>query len=263
MDPSALASKLRRMHTWMESGDRPSLGERYLFDRPPFGRAEVTIDATSTAPAASYNRNRIQLCGSEGGLTQQGLVELTRLFDAKQVGRFFVWLSPGPELDLVREWLAALDFVKVPWTRYPTLMHTGEPTPPVHCDFAIREVDGEEIASARSQLGELLMDGFAESVGRKGFHHYMAFDAGRPIAVGALVQFEDIGYLTWAATEEAHQRRGAQSALIAHRVEQALALGCTQIVSQTLTMLTQSLANLQRAGFREVYEQEVYERVRG
>jgi len=246
----------------MESGDRPFAGERHRFDRPPFGRAEVTIDATSTAPAASFNRNRIYLCGGEAGLTQQGLVELTALFDAQQIDRYFVWLSPGPDLELIREWLQALDFVKVPWTRYPTLVYSGEPADPVRSAFAIREVGSEEVALARADIGEIMMDGFAESVGREGFHHYLAFDAGRPVAVAALVHFEDVGYLTWAATEEAHQRRGAQRALIERRVEQARALGCTQIVSQTLTMLTHSLANLQRAGFREVYEQEVFERVR-
>jgi len=45
-------------------------------------------------------------------------------------------------------------------------------------------------------------------------------------------------------------------------VTQARALCCTQIVSQTLTMLADSFANLQRAGFREIYEQEVFELLR-
>jgi hypothetical protein len=43
------------------------------------------------------------------------------------------------------------------------------------------------------------------------------------------------------------------------RIEKAQELGCTLIVSQTLTMLKDSYANLQRVGFEEVYEQEVYE----
>jgi hypothetical protein len=45
-------------------------------------------------------------------------------------------------------------------------------------------------------------------------------------------------------------------------VAAAQAMGCTHIVSQTLTMLEDSFANLQRCGFREVYEQEVFEHVR-
>jgi hypothetical protein len=73
------------------------------------------------------------------------------------------------------------------------------------------------------------------------------------------VKFNELGYLTYASTAAADRRRGAQLALIAHRIEVARSLGCAQVVSQTLTMLEHSFANLQRSGFREVYEQEVYE----
>ena len=262
MDPKALASRVRRLQSWMESRASSPTWSRQQFDRPPFGYAEVTIDAASNSPAASYNRNQICLCGSEGGLTRDGLTEMIRLFDAQRVKRFFVWLSPGPDIEVVREWLGALGFVKVPWTRYPTLAHGGQPLDSVATHLMIREVGRDEVASALSRLGEAIMDGYAESVGREGFHHYMAFDSSQPVAVAALVRFEDIGYLTFAGTVESFRRRGAQSALIAHRLAQARALGCTQIVSQTLTMLADSFANLQRAGFREIYEQEVFEMVR-
>ena len=262
MDPKALASSVRRLQSWMESRASSPTWSSQQFDRPPFGHAEVTIDAASNSPAASFNRNRICLCGSEGGLTRDGLTEMIRLFDAQRVKRLFVWLSPGPDIEVVREWLGALGFVKVPWTRYPTLAHGGQPLDSVATHLTIREVGRDEVASARSRLGEAIMDGYVESVGREGFHHYMAFDSGQPVAVAALVRFEDIGYLTFAGTVESFRRRGAQSALIAHRLAQARALGCTQIVSQTLTMLADSFANLQRAGFREIYQQEVFEMVR-
>ena len=62
-----------------------------------------------------------------------------------------------------------------------------------------------------------------------------------------------------ARTVETHRKRGAQQALIAKRVERAEQLGCTILVSETLTMLEHSLRNLQRAGFVEVYDKEVYE----
>lgn len=62
-----------------------------------------------------------------------------------------------------------------------------------------------------------------------------------------------------AATRESDRRRGAQQALIARRVERAEQLGCSMLVSETLYMLEPSLRNLQRAGFEEVYQKEVYE----
>jgi hypothetical protein len=42
-------------------------------------------------------------------------------------------------------------------------------------------------------------------------------------------------------------------------VAQAEQLGCALLVSETLHMLEHSYRNLQRAGFEEVYDKDVYE----
>jgi N-acetylglutamate synthase-like GNAT family acetyltransferase len=62
-----------------------------------------------------------------------------------------------------------------------------------------------------------------------------------------------------ASTAEPYRKRGAQQALIARRIAQAEQLGCSMLVSETLYMLEHSFRNLQRAGFQEAYEKEVYE----
>ena len=103
--------------------------------------------------------------------------------------------------------------------------------------FEIRQIGTAEFEAARIALGDSVMDGYARTLGKPDFHHYLLFDAGRPIALAALVKFGEIGYLTYAGTVEPERRRGAQSALIAHRVAAAQSMGCTHIVSQTLTML--------------------------
>lgn len=243
IDIEAIASTLYRMRARQEQ----------------LGSAQITVDPASTEPAASLNRNRIYLCGRAGGLTYDELIALINQFDAKAVKRAFVWLSPGPDLDTVREWLRALGLVKVTWTRYPTLLRSPGPMT-ASSAFEIRRVDRDEVSHARERFGLVTMAGFEASLGRDGFHHYMAYEAGWPVASAALVQFEDIGYLTYALTSEPHRRRGAQQALIARRVNDAAELGCAHVISQTLTMLKSSFANLQRCGFREIYEQEVYER---
>jgi ribosomal protein S18 acetylase RimI-like enzyme len=86
----------------------------------------------------------------------------------------------------------------------------------------------------------------------------MAFDGKRPVATAALAVFEGLGYLLSAATREGDRKRGAQQALIAKRIERAEQSGCSLIVSETLSILEHSLRNLQRAGFQEIYEKEVY-----
>ena len=258
MNTHALARRLLDLNWWLE-GQEELATERLEFERAPQGRARVALDPWSNAAAASMNRNRICLCGNEGGLTKDGLAALAELFAARGIARFFVWLSPGPAGDEVREWLLSMSFTRVKWTRYPTLLLAEPPLPPRRSPFEIRRTSAEEIAAARGALGEALMDGYVRTLGKPGLFHYLALDDGRPIAVAALAHFQDLGYLTYAGTVESARRRGAQSALIAHRVAAARALGCKMIVSQTLTMLEDSFANLERAGFREVFEQEAYE----
>jgi N-acetylglutamate synthase-like GNAT family acetyltransferase len=260
MHVAALALKLRHLSSWIEQQEACTTLKAQQLPPVPFGRAEVTIDATSTAPAASLNRNRIHLCGDGNGLTLSGLQEIVALFEARKIERCFAWLSPGPNSDVVREWLDSLGFARVTWTRYPTLLHAATPTLLPQTDLEIRQVNAAEIAQTRPLLGAAMMDGYFATAGKRGFLHYMAFDESQPIAVAALVEVERIGYLTYAVTNASARRRGAQTALILRRIEDARRLGCTQIVSQTLTMLRESFANLQRCGFREVYEQEVYER---
>ncbi|HWB45696.1 MAG TPA: GNAT family N-acetyltransferase, partial [Hyphomicrobiaceae bacterium] len=109
------------------------------------------------------------------------------------------------------------------------------------------------------QLGDTLWPQYARSVGKDGFFHYMAFDGDRPVAIAALCVFEGLGYLFAAATAENDRRRGAQQALIATRVQRAAQIGCSAVVSETLYMLEHSYRNLQRAGFQDAYEKEVYE----
>ena len=110
----------------------------------------------------------------------------------------------------------------------------------------------------RALMGETLWPEYARSAGKDGFFHYMAFDGGRPVAIAALCMFEDIGYLMTAATAEGDRKRGAQQALIAAARREARP-GCSIQVSETLHMLEHSHRNLQRAGFEEAYEKEVYE----
>jgi GNAT superfamily N-acetyltransferase len=100
---------------------------------------------------------------------------------------------------------------------------------------------------------------YLRSAGAPGFHHFMAFDDGRPIATATLCVLDGLGYLGAALTAEPFRRRGAQQALIARRIEAAALLGCRILVSETLSILKDSLGNLQKAGFTPVFEKEVYE----
>ena len=259
MEDIDLVQWLLRLRIWMDQKRRRGRLDSLRFNQPPYGDAYVTLDATSTSPAASFNENRVYLCGAQGGLRPQGIDRLIRLFEDRKIAPFFVWLSPGPGLTEVCSWLDAAGFSKVLWTRYPTLAATNSPLlRKAATDLQIREVDPQCVRQARDVLGEHLWSDYAETAGEPGFRHLMAFDGARPVATAVLVVFEGIGYLTFASTDPIARGRGAQQALIERRLDEAWRAGCRLAVSETLTMLPHSMSNLQRFGFVEIFDKLVY-----
>lgn len=259
MDAISLSLKMKRLIQWLDSRCEPDNLVRKRFRDLPFGDCYVIIDPDRQGPFASGNLNRVYLCGTEPGMESRSLPRLIDLFAVEGVKRFFVWLSPGPDMDTVRGWLEQSGLSRIRRTGYPTLCRTAHSPVEFRTDLEVRQVSADEIAKAREQLGKTMWPEYARPAGKPGFFHYMAFDGARPVAIAALCVFEDIGYLMAAATAESHRKRGAQQALIAKRIERAEQTGCSMQVSETLYMLEHSYRNLQRAGFQEAYEKEIYE----
>jgi GNAT superfamily N-acetyltransferase len=259
MDTIDLSLKLRRLAAWLDGKCQPNSLIRQQFHGSPFGGCYLTIDPNRQGPFPSANLNRAYLCGAEPGMDFDSVGRLIDLFTAEGVKRFFVWLSPGPDMEVVRRWLEGSGLTRVRRTGYPTLCRIRASPFRFKTDLEIREVSVAEIEHARDQLGDMLWPEYAMSAGSDGFFHYMAYDGGRPVAIAALSVFEDLGYLMVAATAESHRKRGAQQALIARRIDQAEQIGCAMLVSETSYFLEASYRNLVRAGFEQVYEKEVYE----
>jgi GNAT superfamily N-acetyltransferase len=259
MDKIGLALKLKRLAAWLDERCQPDNLIRRQFHGFPLGNCYVTIDPSRQGPFASANMNRVYLCGAEPGMESDSIGRLIDLFATEGVQRFFVWLSPGPDMDVTRRWLEQGGLSRIRRTGYPTLCRCSHSPLRFRTDLDVCEVSAQQIEAARDQLGETVWPEYARSAGEEGFFHYMAFDDGHPVAIATLCVFEDLGYLMAAATAESHRKRGAQQALIAKRIERAEQLGCAMEVSETIYMIEHSYRNLQRAGFQEVYEKEVYE----
>jgi GNAT superfamily N-acetyltransferase len=260
MDDLSLALTMKRLTVWLDQAWQPDGFVARQYDGAPFGRCYLSIDPKRQSQYASGNWNRVHLCGAEPGLRPEGLARLIDEFVAAGVTRFFVWLSPGSDMDVVRSWLAQAGFQpRMQWTRYPTLVRDNLEPPPFRTDLVVREAKVDDLAAARAATGGMMWGEYERSFGKQGFTHFMAFDGPRPVAIAALAVFQGLGYLTLASTAESDRKRGAQSALIAARIAKARALGCTAVATETLTMLEHSLRNLTRAGFRVAYEKEAYE----
>jgi GNAT superfamily N-acetyltransferase len=260
VDAFVLAQTIKRMTGWLDSrSGREGLIQR-RFESAPFGTAYVCVLPGDDGPHPSSNHNRVHLCGAEGGLTREGVQRLAGLFDEAAVGRFFVWLSPGPSMDSVRGWLVEAGLSRFPYVAYPTLVRGVHESSSVETDLEVRELEVGEAAGFTNGLDDAAWPEYLHSIGVPGFYHFMAFDRRPPVASAVLCVSGDLGYLSMARTAEPARGRGAQRALIAKRIEKARALGCRTLASETLSILPTSLGNLLKAGFQPVYEKEVYER---
>jgi hypothetical protein len=105
---------------------------------------------------------------------------------------------------------------------------------------------------------------FSSTIGHPGWLHYLAFDDHTPIAAAALRTHEQVAWCCFAGTIPSHRRRGAQGAMLARRISDAAAAaaGCTWVtcesVSKSSNEPSQSLRNMQRAGFKVAYARPSY-----
>src|SRR5580765_2810881 len=92
-------------------------------------------------------------------------------------------------------------------------------------------------------------------VGRPGWSCYVAYDGSEPAGAGALYVHEGVGWLGLGATLPQLRGRGAQSALLAARIEDARRQGCREVTTETGELEddkpSNSYRNIVRAGFRE------------
>src|SRR5690349_12263790 len=121
IDTRALARTMQWIAAAIDAHCRPAGAVRRMFDAAPFGNAYICISPGEESEFASPNRNRIHLCGADGGLSPEGLAQLCAMFTQAGIGRFFVWLTPGPDMEWVRGWLAAAGMARNPHVTYPTL----------------------------------------------------------------------------------------------------------------------------------------------
>jgi hypothetical protein len=208
--------------------------------------------------------NRLVGCGAAGRIGRSAVdVPLARL-RAAGVADYAVQLGPGAQVLDIRGWLG--DAGLEPRDRWAKVYRGAEPAPAVPTDLRI-ELAGPEQAAAVAGVATTgfgmpaaLGPWIASIVGRPGWRHYLAWSGDDPVATAALFVRGDIGWLGVATTLPAARRRGAQSALMARRIEDGRALGCrwfvTETGEETAARPNPSFHNMLRAGFTLAYQRD-------
>jgi hypothetical protein len=140
--------------------------------------------------------------------------------------------------------------------------------PPAASDLEIRVI-GRELGG---EFGRVVAAGFGlppavapwvgALAGRAKWVCVMAFADTSPVAAGAVYVDDEYAWLGFGATLETHRRHGAQTALIARRLSEAVARGARVAVTETGERLadkpSNSYRNILRAGFEEMYLRQNY-----
>jgi len=205
--------------------------------------------------------NRIVGAGVSSPVRRADLQPLVARFRSAGLRSFGVQLSPAAQPAALADWL--LDEGLARRDRWTKVYRAAGLVSPAETDLRI-----ETIGSDRAELFAVVMTtGFgmpaarrpwvASIVGRPNWRHYLAWSGTEPVASAAMFVHGDAGWLGIASTLPAARRRGAQSALMAKRLEDGQALGCRWFVTETGEDLPDrpnpSFHNMMRAGFTVAY----------
>jgi len=209
--------------------------------------------------------NRVIGLGIEENATNQQIRDILRFYSTSGVTRFFVQVSPYAQPSELGEMLRQHGFKYYNnWVKF--YRRSDLPVPDHQTDLEIVEIN-VEYADLYGEIviqpfgweahSEILAHLFASVVGQPGYRHYFALDGDTPVAAAALYTNGENASLAMAGTLEGYRERGAQSALLARRINDAREMGCRYLFSETAEDIPQkgspSYRNLRRFGFELAY----------
>jgi GNAT superfamily N-acetyltransferase len=219
------------------------------------------VDAFRSAPeiahVAEIGGATCTLVKSLGSRMFNRVLDLTSTEPLDEIAAFYGgepwWVSDshglGPELE-------QRGFTKdYGWMKFSRGVSPRE----AHSDLDVRLADQPEdfanVVGEAYGMPESVAPIASRVVGRPGGFCYVAAAGNEPAGAGALFVHEGVGWLGYAATRERFRGRGAQSAILATRIEAARQQGCRTVITETGELAegrpSASYRNIVRAGFRE------------
>jgi hypothetical protein len=134
--------------------------------------------------------------------------------------------------------------------------------------LAVVEIEGADAQTFEDTVAEplgvppIMAPVVRSTVGHEAWHFYLVRDGARPIAGAAMFVQGEGAWLGLSATIPADRGRGAQTALLARRFQDAAALGCAWVSADTQPETTArpnpSYRNMRRAGMDILYSRPKY-----
>jgi GNAT superfamily N-acetyltransferase len=190
-------------------------------------------------------------------------------FRAAGSENFWVHVNPASGSLGLETWLLARGFRLARRRAWAKMLFDTPDAPAAETSLEIREVgathaDGlADVLVTAFDMPKIFAVWFSALVGRPGWYAVAGFANDRIVSGGFLYREGDFAWLGIGGTLADFRGRGGQSAVIAHRVQIALSNGARSIVTETGEPVgvepSPSLANIRRAGFRQVCSRLNYE----
>jgi len=269
LDPAvrtrALAIETIEAAAWLDSFEALAAETRGALGVAVERRGGVTFARIAALEAPSFNRAMgIGVFAPADDAVIEGAL---RFFRGAGVEHFWLQVPPFAEPPSLPAMLAhrGLAPAERSWGKF---VRGVAPAPVVSTDLRIEEVGPEradDFASA-ALAGFALPATLAQWVralpGRPRWRTYVAYDGATPLATGAAYLDRGLAWLGFGATRPEARRRGAQSALLARRIADALAAGCHTLATETGTPDASgpgpSWRNIERVGFELLYVRPNY-----
>jgi GNAT superfamily N-acetyltransferase len=218
------------------------------------GVAVLRVDEAPETPMV----NRLVGLGEEEPATEAAL---DAGIAALEGTTYYVSRSPSARPAELDDWLRARGFE--PGWGWMQFTRPGELAPPeARGSLRVVEVDGEERAT---DFARVVRTGYGlpepserflvSGASAPGWTAFLALDGDEPAGAAAVWIGRDAAYLGFAATLAEHRGKGAQTSLLAARLDRAREAGCAVVVTETGEQRpdrpSNSYRNILRAGFRE------------
>jgi GNAT superfamily N-acetyltransferase len=242
---------------------------------PAPGAGAPIAAATSLGPAVAVvaptvtgtlNLNRVIGLGVCEPATEGLLDEIALLYRAHGLA-YAIELAPNARPPELAQWLRARRMRR----SVPTAMLWRPAQPMLRADspLAVAQARGD---GERSAVAELCCAVFrmpapareliAAASPADGWRHWLAYREGQVAAAALSFVAEGVAWLGWDATLPEHRGSGAQSALIACRVDDAARSGCTHVTAETAAhtaaRLDPSQRNYEKMGFILAHHRTTY-----
>jgi len=229
------------------------------------GIQEVPGGILTRAGADVLALNRVIGLGLAGPVEGPEIDRIVDAYATAGIPRFFVQVPPTAPASLFVQ-LEERGFRH--YNNWIKLVRDGSDPPEARTELEVRparDSDASEfgrITSSCFDWPSAVGEWVGDAVGRPGWRHYVAFEGSAPVATAAYFSSGTCAWFDFAATLPGHRGKGAQSALLARRIRDAVDAGCDTLVVETAEQTAEkgspSWRNTLAFGFRQAYVRANY-----